>query len=188
MVDSEIKKVSKYLQLPIGKLSYNDDNIIQMKMSGDEKIVGFSSILDHLHNLIEKENRTSENFYLTKQFFDYANQFVRSTSKRDKCNVMKQFPLNFYLTLFKFSDAGCSEINSYLETRTYLIGQTVSLADLVVFYAISEVMKQLSPSEKEQFLNLSRWFDHLQQQESIRQGSSVVNFSTVHLHCQANRV
>lgn len=85
MAESEIKKVSKYLQLPIGKLSYTDDNIIQMKTSGENKVVGFSSILNYLHNIIEKENRTKENYFLTKQFFDYANQFIRNTSKRDKC-------------------------------------------------------------------------------------------------------
>lgn len=83
-MDSEIKKISKYLQLPIGKLSYVDDNIIQMKMLGEEKVIGFSSILNHLHNIVEKENETSENYFLTKQFFDYANTFVRNTSKRDK--------------------------------------------------------------------------------------------------------
>lgn len=85
MAESEIKKVSKYLKLSIGKLSYTDDNIIQMKTSGEDKVVGFSSILNYLHNIIEKENRTTENYFLTKQFFDYANQFVRNTSKRDKC-------------------------------------------------------------------------------------------------------
>jgi eukaryotic translation elongation factor 1 epsilon-1 len=62
-----------------------------------------------------------------------------------------------------------------------LIGQSVSLADLVVFYAINDIMKQLSPLDKEQFVNLCRWFDHLQQQDTIRQGASPVNFSTIHL-------
>lgn len=84
MVESEIKKVSKYLKLPVGKLSYTEDNIIQMK-AGDERIIGFSTIINHLHNTIEKENQTSENFFLTKQYFDFANLFIRSTSKRDKC-------------------------------------------------------------------------------------------------------
>lgn len=84
MVESEIKRISKYLQLPVGKLSYTDDNIIQMK-SGEEKIVGFSSIINHFHATFDKENKTSENYFLAKQFFDFANIFIRSTSKRDKC-------------------------------------------------------------------------------------------------------
>lgn len=84
MVENDIKKTAKYLQIPVGKLSYNEDNIIQMKTSGEEKIVGFSSILNHLQNLYEKENKKSENYFLQKQFFDYANLFIRSTSKRDR--------------------------------------------------------------------------------------------------------
>jgi eukaryotic translation elongation factor 1 epsilon-1 len=62
-----------------------------------------------------------------------------------------------------------------------LIGQSITLADIVVFYAISDIMRQLSPLDKESYLNLSRWFDHLQQQEKIRQGGSEVNFATIHL-------
>lgn len=103
MVENEIKKVSNYLQLPVGKLSYTDDNIIQMKSSGDAKIVGYSSIINHFHNIIEKENKSSENYFLAKQFFDFANLFIRSTSKRDKCefsfdNIIK----NFLRIIFKF--------------------------------------------------------------------------------------
>lgn len=85
MVENDIKKISKCLQLPIGKLSYTDDNTIQMKLSGEENIVGYSSILNYLHNINEKENKKSENYFLTKQFFDYSNTFIRNTSKRDKC-------------------------------------------------------------------------------------------------------
>jgi translation elongation factor 1 epsilon-1 len=62
-----------------------------------------------------------------------------------------------------------------------LIGQNISLADLAVFYAISDIMKQLHPLEKENYLNLSRWYDHLQQVSEIRQNSDSINFSTIHL-------
>lgn len=86
MAEKEIKKVSKYFQLPLGKLTYTDDNIIQMK-AGDKTLVGFSTILNHFHSIVEKENKSSENYFLTKQYFDFANIFIRSTSKRDKCNL-----------------------------------------------------------------------------------------------------
>lgn len=89
MVENELKKVSKYYQFPLGKLSYTDDNIIQMKGTGSDKTVGFSSILNHFHEKIEKENKNSENYFLQKQFFDFANIFIRSTSKRDKCKFLR---------------------------------------------------------------------------------------------------
>lgn len=185
MVENDIKKVAKYLKVPVGKLSYTDDHIIQMKTTGDERIVGFSSIINFLHNVVEKENKTSENYFLAKQFFDFANVFIRSSTKRDKCKSSSRTFANSMIfkrfDISTISDAACLELNSYLETRTYLIGQSISLADLVVFYTITDILKQLSPQEKEQYINLSRWFDHLQQQDSIRQGVESVNFSTIHL-------
>lgn len=103
MVESEIKRISKYLQVPLGKISHTDDNIIEMKTDNDgKKIVGYSTILNHFHQIFAKENKTSENYFLTKQYFDFANLFIRSTSKRDKCKLpIAWFPL-FSLKTFKF--------------------------------------------------------------------------------------
>lgn len=86
MTENEIKKIAKYFQLPLGKLSYNEDNVIQLKTAGGEKLVGFSTILKHFQS--GKENKSSESYYLTRQFFDYANIFLRGTSKRDKGNLL----------------------------------------------------------------------------------------------------
>lgn len=86
-VEKEIVKIANFLKYPIkGKLSYTDDNIIQMTIANGNKIVGYSSIINHFHNeLQKKDNQSVQDFYLTKQFFDFANLFIRSTSKRDKC-------------------------------------------------------------------------------------------------------
>lgn len=78
-----LKKICNYYKLPIGKLTYTDDNIIQMKTPNNEEIIGFSSILNHFHEKIEK-NKNSENYFFEKQYFDYANIYLRSTSKKDK--------------------------------------------------------------------------------------------------------
>ncbi|XP_070490664.1 eukaryotic translation elongation factor 1 epsilon-1 [Chironomus tepperi] len=163
-VETEITRVAKYLKYPIkGKLSYTEDNIIQLQINEKEKIVGYSSILNYFHNEVQnKDNQSVQDFYQTKQFFDFANLFIRSTSKRDKY-------------------AACLELNSYLESRSYLIGQRISLADLVVFYSLNNIMLQLSPLEKESYLNLSRWYSYIQSIETIRQNTKEVNFSTIHL-------
>ena len=86
-VETEITRVANYLKYPIkGKLSYAEDNIIQMNINANEKIVGYSSILNYFHNEVQKkDNQNVQDFYQTKQFFDFANLFIRSTSKRDKC-------------------------------------------------------------------------------------------------------
>jgi glutathione S-transferase len=73
------------------------------------------------------------------------------------------------------------ELNEYLATRSYLIGEKLSLADLVVYYSLVDIVDNLLPNEKEQYLNLSRYFDFLQNSNELRQGAKVVNFATIHL-------
>lgn len=36
----------------------------------------------------------------------------------------------------------------------------------------------MSPSDKESYIHLCRWFDHLQYDEAVRQNNEVVNFSS----------
>lgn len=83
-VEKEITKIATYLKIPVkGKISYTEDNIIQLQLD-ENRLIGFSTILNHFHNKIEKDT-TSTEFFLTKQWFDFANLFIRSTCKRDKC-------------------------------------------------------------------------------------------------------
>lgn len=42
-------------------------------------------------------------------------------------------------------------------------------------------MKQLTPQERENYLNLSRWIDHLQNTAEVRQNADLINFATIHL-------
>lgn len=96
MVENELKKVCKYYKLPACKFSYTDDNIIQLKAANNVNLVGFSTILNNFHDKIEKENKNSENYFLQKQFFDFANIFIRSNSKRDKCKCYKKIQSAFH--------------------------------------------------------------------------------------------
>ncbi|XP_058820476.1 uncharacterized protein LOC131682771 isoform X3 [Topomyia yanbarensis] len=49
--------------------------------------------------------------------------------------------------------------------------------DKHVLKALLEV--NLQPLDKEHYLNISRWFNHLQQQKAIRQDEDMINFSTL---------
>lgn len=88
MSESELRRLVRYLGIEdhLGKLSYTDDNIIQMETKAGN-VKGFSSIVNHFHQIVEKEN-TSESYFLKKQFFDFANLFIRTTCKRDKCKFL----------------------------------------------------------------------------------------------------
>lgn len=75
------------------------------------------------------------------------------------------------------------ELNSCFSTKSYLVGQNLSLADIALFYAIQNIIGNLTTYDKENYLHLSRWFNHLQQQERIRCKISQypVSFSTLYL-------
>lgn len=194
MSESELRQLARYLGIEnqLGKLSYTDDNIIQMETKAGN-VKGFSSIVNHFHQIVEKENTTSESYFLKKQFFDFANLFIRTTCKRDKCEFFviwgSKNPANKFS--FYFLVAACLELNGYLETRSYLVGQSMSISDFVVFLCIADVYKQLSPNDKENYLNLSRWFDHLQtfiQQNVAVKQRDLVNLATIHLAMNSTKV
>lgn len=91
-VEQEVIKIATYLKIQVkGKISYTEDNIIQLQIDG-KVLVGFSTILNHFHNKIEKDNKTPE-FFLRKQWFDFSNLFIRSSCKRDKCK--EQFKVKY---------------------------------------------------------------------------------------------
>lgn len=101
------------------------------------------------------------------------------------------------------SEAVLIELNEYLQTRSYLVGQSLTLADVVVFYSLHNIMVRLarrskfssyldflfstfqislSSASKEHFGNVSRWFNHLQNNKTIRQNLPFVNLSNSILH------
>lgn len=141
-IDS-VSKIANYLKVPVGKLKYNQDNIISsnhpktgeicgkeislnlhsLKISIIPICLGFATIILTLTKDTNLGNQDIETKCLIQQFIDYAVLFV-SAAVRDK-QVAKQM---------------LNELDSYLLTRSYLAGQTISAADLSVFYAIQENM------------------------------------------------
>lgn len=84
-------------------------------------------------------------------------------------------------------------------TRTYLVSDVLTIADLVLYCALQGIVvivlktvisiklilcvlqAKLSYLEKEKYINVSRWFDNLQCLDSIRETSKPVDFKTVYL-------
>lgn len=85
MTEAELTSIANFFQFPLGRLTYTADNVIAMEISENHgKIVGFSSILNYIHNKLCKTDDIAEH-YLSKQFFDFSNLFLRFTCKKDKC-------------------------------------------------------------------------------------------------------
>ncbi|XP_065087752.1 eukaryotic translation elongation factor 1 epsilon-1 [Ochlerotatus camptorhynchus] len=166
----QVMKVGNFMKVAPGKIGYNSEKIITRyipKTNGS--ISGFSSIIQSIaresnNEVVRDSFKDIETELQVAQWIDYSVLFV-SPAAKDK-HVAK--------TLLK-------ELNKHLEVRSYLVNHKLSLADIVVFYAIQDTLVNLQPLDKEYYLNVSRWFDHLQQQKGIRQDESLINFSTLHL-------
>lgn len=88
-----------------------------------------------------------------------------------------------------------------LSTRTFLVEEYLTIADVLMFYflhrgMVSQPMFQsfcdnfivaaifkenLSYLDKEKLIHLSRWFDNLQQMDDLRQHLNMVDFKTNYL-------
>ena len=53
------------------------------------------------------------------------------------------------------------DLNKFMSKRVYLVGHELTLADIMLYYALHPVMLELTVHEKEQLINLSRWFNQV---------------------------
>ncbi|XP_063699791.1 elongation factor 1-gamma [Culicoides brevitarsis] len=152
-----------------GKLAYNQEKIVT-RTKGTESRSGFTTICTE----IARESRDND-LLLPKdaemrvqvlQWLDYCALFVvpANGDKHTTTQLLK-------------------ELNEYLSTKSYLVGQELTVADIAVFFAIEGIVRNLTTYDKENYVHLSRWFNHLQQQQKIAcQGQgSPVNFATIHM-------
>lgn len=58
----------------------------------------------------------------------------------------------------------------------YLAGHNFTLADILLYYGLHRVMVELSVQDKERYLNVSRWFCHVQHRPGVRQHLARVVF------------
>ncbi|XP_073846407.1 aaRS-interacting multifunctional protein 3 [Musca autumnalis] len=164
-----VNKIAKCLEVPTGKIQLNDEQVVT-RILNNKAVSGFATILNTLakesNSDIAKNSTASREIEAqVYQWIEYAVLFVAPGSKDRHCSqqMLKDF-------------------NKLFLSKSYLVGYSITLADLAVFYAIHGLMKSLSPVDRENYLNLSRWFDHLQQLPEIRQGAELLNFTTIYLH------
>ncbi|RZF44632.1 hypothetical protein LSTR_LSTR000584 [Laodelphax striatellus] len=75
------------------------------------------------------------------------------------------------------------EVNNCLSRRTYIAGTfRKTVADVVLFFALWNVIASLTFQEKEKYLNLSRWFNNMQRDERIADICKQITFSRTLLY------
>ncbi|XP_059607997.1 eukaryotic translation elongation factor 1 epsilon-1 [Phlebotomus argentipes] len=155
-----VRKISNYLQVPAGNLSQSREKVVTRTLDDKTKVSGFCTVVSSLAG----KYRSVEEECLTRQWLEYCSLYVNSTCLEGNRSHQRSV---------------LEELNEYLATRSYFVGNSLSLADVAVFYSIATTVETLQNSDKEHFVHLSRWFDHVQLTDSVRQDMSLVNFSSL---------
>ncbi|XP_075441854.1 eukaryotic translation elongation factor 1 epsilon-1 isoform X2 [Ascaphus truei] len=125
-------------------------------------LAGLTTIASHLVKEAKKEEllgASIEEKALVQQWLEYrVIRIDRLSCKEDIRNILK-------------------DLNSYLEDKVYLAGNMFTLADILIYYGLHPIIADLSVQEKETYINVSRWFSHIQHYPGIRQHLPSLVFS-----------
>ncbi|XP_023600860.1 eukaryotic translation elongation factor 1 epsilon-1 isoform X2 [Myotis lucifugus] len=124
-------------------------------------LTGLATIAAHLVKEANKEfllGSTAEEKAIVQQWLEYRVTQVDGNSNKEDIRILLK------------------DLNSYLEDKVYLTGYNFTLADIVLYYGLHRFIVDLTVQEKEKYLNVSRWFCHIQHYPGIRQHLSSVVF------------
>ncbi|EXX74934.1 uncharacterized protein OCT59_022560 [Rhizophagus irregularis] len=79
------------------------------------------------------------------------------------------------------------ELNEHLTTRTYIVENYLTVADLVAFARIYNSVEKLSSNERFELPNLTRWFDFIQNTAASKSGPKS-GLNTVKIDLEAPKV
>ncbi|KAL4235733.1 Eukaryotic translation elongation factor 1 epsilon-1 [Mactra antiquata] len=162
-----IQSISAYLGVKCGKITYDGPEKIPVMKGKTGTRKGFTTILKHLARAAEKQNLIGENLgekAVVDQWLEFKTCYIdRCGAEKDTNQILK-------------------ELNTYLSDKVYFLSHRVSLIDLALYYTLYTTIKELTFYDKQKYLHLSRWFNNMQQSNSIRQSSLYITFSKTQLY------
>ncbi|KAM9308835.1 eukaryotic translation elongation factor 1 epsilon-1 [Gastrophryne carolinensis] len=157
MAVEELVALEKCLGLKAGKYSRRAQGSGQVPVLQTNKgpsLVGLVTIASHLVAESRKEDLLGvslEEKAIVQQWLEYRiTRIDQSSSKDDVRNILK-------------------DLNLYLEDKVYMAGNKITLADILIYYGLHPIIAELSIQEKESYINVSRWFCHIQHCPGVRQ-------------------
>ncbi|XP_067002377.1 eukaryotic translation elongation factor 1 epsilon-1 isoform X1 [Anabrus simplex] len=163
-----VRQIGQYLNVPVGKLSCDASGKISVTTgpNNEDKIIGFATIIAQLARASNRPQfgNDKEDEALVRQWLEYAVCYGNSSH----CSQTAHKVLK--------------ELNDVLSTRVYFVGNSPTLADIVLYHVLYPVMMTLSFQEKEQYIHVSRWFNHIQQDSNLRQKNNLVIFNRTLLY------
>lgn len=169
----ELALLEKALGLPSGNKygAQGERQIPVLQTNSGPGLTGLITIASHLVKQAKKEQllgSSAEEKAVVHQWLEYrVTQVGRQSSREDTRTVLK-------------------DLNAHLEDKVYLAGNSFTLADILMYYGLHHVMVDLTVQEKEIYLNVSRWFNHIQHYPGVRQHLTNVIFIKNRLYTSAH--
>ncbi|XP_014377254.1 eukaryotic translation elongation factor 1 epsilon-1 isoform X2 [Alligator sinensis] len=142
-----------------------------LQTNNGPSLIGLTTIATHLVKQAKKEQllgNTAEEKAIVQQWLEYRVIQVDGQSNKEDTRIILK------------------DLNSYLEDKVYLAGNNFTLADILMYYGLHHIMVDLTVQEKEKYLNVSRWFNHVQHYPGIRQHLSSIVFIKNRLYTNAH--
>ncbi|KAG8513041.1 Eukaryotic translation elongation factor 1 epsilon-1 [Galemys pyrenaicus] len=149
--------------------SQGERQIPVLQTNSGPSLTGLATIAAHLVKQANKEHllgSTAEEKATVQQWLEYRVTRVDGHPSKEDMRILLK------------------DLNSYLEDKVYLAGHNFTLADILLYYGLHRFMVDLSVQEKEQYLNVSRWFCHIQHYPGVRQHLARVVFVKSRLYAQ----
>uniref|UniRef100_A0A8C9L892 Eukaryotic translation elongation factor 1 epsilon-1 n=1 Tax=Pavo cristatus TaxID=9049 RepID=A0A8C9L892_PAVCR len=172
-VEEELAVLEKALGLQSGNKYgvQGERQIPVLQTNNGPGLTGLITIASYLVKQAKKEQllgSSAEEKAVVHQWLEYrVTQVGRQSSREDTRTVLK-------------------DLNAHLEDKVYLAGNSFTLADILMYYGLHHVMVDLTVQEKEIYLNVSRWFNHIQHYPGVRQHLTNVVFIKNRLYTNAH--
>ncbi|XP_050315182.1 eukaryotic translation elongation factor 1 epsilon-1-like [Anthonomus grandis grandis] len=155
--------LAQYLNTPVGKITKQEQ--LYVRTNRNHTVAGTINII---FTLLKESKSTLGGKdpieeALIHQWLDYALVYGVNANNNQSIQSLLQ------------------QLDGILATKTYLVGNRLTIADAFLYYVLLNIMTNLTYLEKEKYINVSRWFDNIQQDAQLRQKNGMVNFSTIYL-------
>ncbi|NXO01148.1 MCA3 factor, partial [Rhinopomastus cyanomelas] len=169
----ELERLERLLRLPRGhKYGVRGPRKAPvLQTNNGPGLTGLMTIAAHLVKQAKKDQllgSTVEEKAVVQQWLEYrVTRVDGGSTKEDIRTILK-------------------DLNIHLEDKVYLAGNSFTLADILMYYGLHHIMVDLTVQEKEKYLNVSRWFNHIQHYPGVRQHLSHVVFIKNRLYSSAH--
>ncbi|KAL2085471.1 hypothetical protein ACEWY4_018791 [Coilia grayii] len=150
----ELSSLEKFLGLkkPNKYSTQGDRKVPVLQSNSAPSLVGLGTIATHLAQEAKRPDllgASAEERAVIQQWLEYRVARLDGCAKEDIKTILK-------------------DLNAYLEDKVYLAGNHISLADPLMYYGLHHIITDLAVQEKEKYLNVTRWFDHMQHYPGVR--------------------